>query len=63
MADCAVENYGPLPFLFVGGVMSNKFFRENLSDKFEAVFASPELSCDNAAGTSFLGKLKFNNLI
>ena len=48
------ENCGTLPVLFSGGVMSNTIIRERLSRFPNAVFALPEFSTDNAAGTAYL---------
>jgi predicted outer membrane repeat protein len=46
--------------LFVGGVASNTLLREYLKENINAdsVFASTELSTDNAVGTAILGYLK-----
>jgi len=46
--------------LYVGGVASNTFLREYLKEYInaESVFASTELSTDNAVGTAILGYLK-----
>ncbi len=47
--------YGDLPVIFAGGVSSNSIIRASLSAKFDGVmFAQPEFSCDNAAGTAIL---------
>ena len=40
--------------LFAGGVMSNKLMRKAFSDRFEAYFAEPAFSADNAAGIALL---------
>lgn len=43
--------------LFVGGVASNTILREMFSKaQYKAYFASPELSCDNAVGVSYIAK-------
>ena len=49
-----IERYGEMPVLFAGGVMSDKLIRKSLSEKFNAYFAEPAYSADNAAGTAFL---------
>ena len=51
----ALAEYGPLPLLFAGGVMSCSMIRKSFEEKFGAYFAQPEYSCDNAAGASLLG--------
>lgn len=58
MANLAVEKYGDLPIVFAGGVMSNKFFRNGIKKEFNAYFAEPEFSCDNAAGTALYAAVK-----
>ncbi len=54
MADKLLEKYGNFPLLFAGGVMSNSIIRKSFEDKYGAYFASPEFSCDNAAGIAYL---------
>ena len=52
--DRLIEKYGAMPVLFAGGVMSNKLMRGAISKRFEAYFAEPEFSADNAAGIALL---------
>lgn len=52
------EEYGKMPVLFSGGVMSNSIIRNNLTRRFGAFFAKPEFSTDNAAGIAVLTALK-----
>lgn len=54
MADYVKDNYGDLPMIFSGGVMSNKIIREEFEENFGAGFATPEFSADNAAGIALL---------
>lgn len=54
MTEYAVEEYGNLPLVFAGGVMSNSIIREKIQSRFGASFAQPEFSCDNAAGVAIL---------
>lgn len=61
MTDFAAEKYGKLPIVFAGGVMSNKFIRKKIGEKYNAYFASPEFSRDNAAGTALYAKLKYKS--
>ena len=56
MASQALDRYGEMPILFAGGVMSNKLMRAAISEQFEAYFAEPEFSADNAAGVALLCK-------
>ena len=58
MVQMAVEKYGEKPIIFSGGVMSNKLMREKLSARFDASFAEPEFSADNAAGIALLCRNK-----
>jgi len=52
------EKYGDLPVLFSGGVSSNSALRNIIKNEFEAYFAAPEFSCDNAAGVAIFAYLK-----
>lgn len=47
------------PVLFVGGVMSNALLRQRLSATFDAAFATPALSSDNAVGIAALAARRF----
>ena len=62
MAEYAVSLHGDLPLVFSGGVMSNTLLREQLSARFESVFAQPEYACDNAAGIAFLAHWKHSRI-
>ena len=62
MAEKATEKYGEMPIVFAGGVMSNKLMREKLSSRFEAYFAEPAFSADNASGIALLCRRKFQKL-
>lgn len=52
------KEYGKMPVLFSGGVMSNSIIRNNLTNKLGAYFAQPEFSADNAAGIAVLTAIK-----
>lgn len=52
------ERYGDLPFVYAGGVMSDSIIRKELKKQYDCVFAQPEFSCDNAAGTAVLAYIK-----
>ena len=54
MGEQIEEKYGKMPMLFAGGVMSNRLMRSRLSARFDAAFAEPEFSADNAAGIALL---------
>ncbi len=58
MTEFALQKYGDLPIVFAGGVMSDKIIKEIITSRFDAYFAEPEFSCDNAAGIAFLTSLK-----
>ena len=58
MCENAREQYPGLPFVFAGGVMSNKKIKENLFNKFGGYFAEPKYSSDNAAGIAILCKYR-----
>ncbi len=54
MGEQVEEKYGAHPVVFAGGVMSNRMMRGRLSARFDASFAEPEFSADNAAGIALL---------
>ncbi len=54
MAQRMLQSHGSYPFVFAGGVMSNGILREQLLQKYDASFAEPSFSCDNAAGIAVL---------
>lgn len=58
MTAKALEQYGNLPLVYAGGVMSNSMIRERISAEFSGKFAQPEFSCDNAVGTAVFASLK-----
>ena len=58
MAKALLEEYGKLPLVFSGGVMSNSIISKRLGEKYGAFFAAPEFSCDNAAGTAILTSMR-----
>lgn len=58
MTDKTLEEYGNLPILYSGGVMSNSLIKERLTKKYGGLFATPEFSSDNAAGVAILTYLK-----
>ena len=54
MGEQIIDKYGKMPVLFAGGVMSNRYMRDTLTEHFEAYFSEPAFSADNAAGISLL---------
>lgn len=54
MGEDMESRYGKTPVLFAGGVMSNGLMREALSRRFDAYYAEPAFSADNAAGIALL---------
>ena len=48
------EKYPNIPILYAGGVMSNKYLQNRLSQFDSTYFATPEFSADNAAGIALL---------
>lgn len=55
MTTAIFAEYGRLPLIFAGGVTANSWIRRQLSAKYDALFAEPIYSCDNAAGVAYLG--------
>lgn len=54
MAEGYRDRYGEAPFLFAGGVMSNRQIKAKLGARLCASFATPALSADNAVGIAAL---------
>ena len=48
------EQYGEMPFVFSGGVMSNSLIKNKIISQFDASFAEPSMSADNAVGIAAL---------
>lgn len=61
MTDKLLDKYGKLPLLYAGGVMSNSIIRNSFEKKYNAYFAEPEFSADNAAGIAYLTYRKADN--
>lgn len=58
MSEKIREAHGDLPFVYAGGVMSDSIIRDQLTARSDCMFAFPEFSCDNAAGTAVLASVK-----
>lgn len=56
MCDCLIDEYGDMPIVFAGGVMSDMLIRQWIAKGRNALFAKSEFSADNAAGVSVLTK-------
>ena len=52
------KEYGDLPFVYAGGVMSDSIIRDRLTASYDCSFALPAFSCDNAAGIAVLASIK-----
>lgn len=57
MTDALISEYGKLPLIYAGGVMSNKIIRKTIEEKYNGIFALPEFSSDNAAGIAVLASV------
>ncbi len=62
MCSQLMDRYGRMPVLFAGGVMSNTYMREAISSEFDACFATPAFSADNAAGIALLCRREYLSL-
>ena len=60
MAKNLMSQYPGLPIVFSGGVMSNSLIRTDFTEEFDAAFAKPEFSADNAAGVAVLTALAYD---
>lgn len=58
MLNRLIKEYGAMPVLFSGGVMSNRILKSELSKSGDCRFAEPAYSADNAAGIAYLAYLK-----
>lgn len=58
MCSRLIEQYGQMPVVFAGGVMSNSILRKYFTQRYGAIFAEPKFSADNAAGISVLTAIK-----
>lgn len=56
-AEELLKKYGDLPLVFSGGVMSNALIKNMLCRKYNAHFAEPQFSADNACGTAVLASI------
>ena len=54
MTGALLAEFGDLPLLYAGGVMSNSLLRARFSEKYGGYFAPPAYSADNAVGIACL---------
>ena len=59
MSEAFTAAYGVMPLLFAGGVMGNRLIRGELSRRYDAFFAEPDLSSDNAVGIALLAAQRY----
>ena len=59
MSDSYESEFGKTTFVYAGGVMCNSIIRKMLSERFDAIFAEPSLSSDNAVGIAELARKAF----
>lgn len=57
MTEALLSEYGDLPLLYAGGVMSNSIIRGYIEQKYGGFFAEPRFSSDNSAGIALLAAL------
>lgn len=53
--------HGKTKFVYAGGVMSNSIIKKMLSEHYDAYFAEPALSADNAVGVAALALKKYKS--
>ena len=58
MTEHALGEYGDLPLIYAGGVMSDGIIKSAISKRYEAYFAEPGLSSDNACGVAIYAAIR-----
>ena len=61
MTEALLGQYGNIPVLFSGGVMSCTIIKEYFEKKYGAYFAQPQFSSDNACGVALLAEREYLN--
>lgn len=61
MTEMLIEEYGNIPVVFSGGVMSCSIIKKYFENKYGAYFAAPAFSSDNACGVALLAERKYLN--
>lgn len=59
MSEAFKAEYGDIPIIYAGGVMSNKQIKRKLSKINNTYFSEPEFSADNAAGIALMARDKY----
>lgn len=59
MTRAYISTYGNTPVVYAGGVMRNSIIRNRLAKEFDAYFATPDTSSDNAVGIASLARRRF----
>lgn len=59
MTENIISQYGQMPIVFAGGVMSNSIIRDNLTKKLPCTFCEPQYSTDNACGIAVLTSILY----
>ena len=54
----ARRQFGELPLIYAGGVMSNRYIAGEIRHRYGGWFAEPQFSSDNAAGIAVLAALR-----
>ena len=62
MMDAYTDSYGETSFILAGGVMCNSIIKGLVSEKYDAAFAEPMLSADNAVGIAALALRAYRSL-
>ena len=63
MTEALLSQYGDLPLVYAGGVMSNSLLKKRFTDRFGGHFAPPVYSADNAAGIACLCRIAYEECI
>ena len=63
MCEKVLAEFGEVPVLFAGGVMSNSIIKQRLTDKYGAIFGEPRFSSDNAVGAAILAAIKAGEFV
>lgn len=58
MTDTAIRQFGTVPLIYAGGVMSNRIIAREIGSKYNGYFAEPSFSADNAAGVALLAAVR-----
>ena len=59
LTDNLTAEYGDIPIVYAGGVMSNSIIKNMLAERKNTFFAAPEFSSDNAAGVALLCRRRY----